>query len=101
MYPFLVCKDKSKQVIIFNCLGLSEEDIEVSLRYEEDNLYLVISGSRYDENTNTTFSVDSEFKVMRDRIKSIEKEVVNGVLYLYISMDKITELNIEIKNKKQ
>lgn len=103
MYPYEIVKKDNQAIIIHNVVGLSKEDIKISI--ERDGLvdYLVISGEKKNAITNKIYSVDSRFKIILDDIASegIEWEVKDGLLYVYIAFKTPEELtNIKIRYKK-
>ncbi len=102
MYPYEIVKKDNRATIIHNVVGLSKDDIKISLEREGKIDYLVISGEKKNEITNKIYKVDSRFTINVDEIteEGIEWEVKDGLLYVYIAFKKPEKPSIKIRYKK-
>jgi len=102
MYPYEIVKKDNRATIIHNVVGLSKDDIKISLEREGKIDYLVISGEKKNEITDKIYKVDSRFTINVDEIteEGIEWEVKDGLLYVYITFKKPEKSSIKIKYKK-
>lgn len=101
MYPYEIVRKDNQATIIHNVVGLSKDDIKISLEREDKIDYLVISGEKKNEITDKIYKVDSRFTINVDEIteEGIEWEVKDGLLYVYITFKKPETPNIKIKYK--
>lgn len=102
MYPYEIVRKDNRATIIHNVVGLSKDDIKISLEREDKIDYLVISGEKKNEITDKIYKVDSRFTINIDEIaeEGIEWEVKDGLLYIYITFKKPETPNVKIKYKK-
>lgn len=102
MYPYEIIRKDNRATIIHNVVGLSKDDIKISLEREGKIDYLVISGEKKNEITDKIYKVDSRFTINVDEIteEGIEWEVKDGLLYIYITFKKPEKPSIKIKYKK-
>lgn len=102
MYPYEIVKKDNRATVIHNVVGLSKDDIKISLEKEGKIDYLVISGEKKNEITDKIYKVDSRFAINIDEIaeEGIEWEVKDGLLYVYITFKKPEKPSIKIKYKK-
>lgn len=102
MYPYEIVRKDNRATVIHNVVGLSKDDIKISLEREGKIDYLVISGEKKNEITDKIYKVDSRFTINLDEIaaEGIEWEVKDGLLYVYITFKKPETPNIKIKYKK-
>lgn len=102
MYPYEIIRKDNQATIIHNVVGLSKDDIKISLEKEGKIDYLVISGEKKNEITNKIYKVDSRFTINVDEIteEGIEWEVKDGLLYVYITFKKPEKPSIKIRYKK-
>ena len=102
MYPYEIVRKDNQAIIIHNVVGLSKNDIKISLEREDKIDYLVISGEKKNEITDKIYKVDSRFTINVDEIteEGIEWEVKDGLLYVYITFKKPETPNVKIKYKK-
>lgn len=102
MYPYEIVRKDNQATIIHNVVGLSKDDIKISLEREGKIDYLVISGEKKNEITDKIYKVDSRFTINVDEIteEGIEWEVKDGLLYVYIAFKKPEKPDIKIKYKK-
>ncbi len=98
--PYEFVKDENKTIIIHNIVGLSKDDISVSLEKENKIDYLKITGEKKNAITNKTYSVSSRFGVDADEIDNIEWYVEDGILYITVWFKKPEKPNINITYKK-
>ena len=101
MYPYEIVRKDNQAIIIHNVVGLSKDDIKISLEKDKVN-YLVISGEKKNEITDKIYKVDSRFTINLDEIaeEGIEWEVKDGLLYVYITFKELEKPNIKIKYKE-
>ena len=102
MYPYEIIRKDNRATIIHNVVGLSKDDIKISLEREGKIDYLVISGEKKNEITDKIYKVDSRFTINVDEIteEGIEWEVKDGLLYVYITFKKPEKPSIKIRYKK-
>ena len=102
MYPYEIVRKDNRATIIHNVVGLSKDDIKISLEREGKIDYLVISGEKKNEITDKIYKVDSRFTINVDEIteEGIEWEVKDGLLYVYITFKKPEKPSIKIRYKK-
>ena len=91
MYPYEIIK---KYVV-----GLSKDDIKLTIDRDKEYDYLVIAGERKNEVTDKIYKVDSRFIINLDDIDSngVEYKVEDGLLYIYIKFKTPEKPNINIK----
>jgi len=99
MNPYKIVRNDNKTTLIFNALGLSSEDIKISLSKTSYGDILNISGSKKIDILNKTFDISSNFKVNIDGIKNIEYKCENGLLYIEIFYKEKPEVTVEITKK--
>lgn len=102
MYPYEIVRKDNRATVIHNVVGLSKDDIKISLEREGKIDYLVISGEKKNEITDKIYKVDSRFTINLDEIatEGIEWEVKDGLLYVYVTFKAPEKPNIKIKYKK-
>lgn len=102
MYPYEIVRKDNRATVIHNVVGLSKDDIKISLEREGKIDYLVISGEKKNEITDKIYKVDSRFTINLDEIatEGIEWEVKDGLLYVYVAFKEPEKPNIKIKYKK-
>ena len=102
MYPYEIIRKDNRATVIHNVVGLSKDDIKISLEREGKIDYLVISGEKKNEITDKIYKVDSRFTINLDEIatEGIEWEVKDGLLYVYVAFKEPEKPNVKIKYKK-
>jgi HSP20 family molecular chaperone IbpA len=104
MYPYeIIRRDNDNEVIVVhNVVGLSKDDIKISVDRDNEYDYLVIAGERKNEVTDKIYKVDSRFIVNLDDISEngIEYEVKDGLLYIYINFTTPEKPDINIKYRQ-
>jgi len=102
MYPYEIIRKDNQAIVIHNVVGLSKDDIKISLKREGKIDYLVISGEKKNEITDKIYKVDSRFTINIDDVgkEGIEWEVKDGLLYVYITFKEpeTPEVRINYKN---
>ena len=85
-------------ILVHNVLGVNKEDLEVKLKSEDGQRVLYITGQTHDERTDKKYSINSRFVIKNgNKIKSVESEAKNGLLYITIKFEAEPEESIEIK----
>src|SRR5574344_229603 len=82
-------KDENENILAYNCIGLSKDDIKISVKSLNGTDYLCIEG--YNKNE---YGLEFSIKKIIDKNK-IEQKEENGVLYITL---KVKE---EYKNKEK
>jgi len=98
--PYQIRKKENSVIITHNCLGIPEENIDISIQTENHRSYLVIQGSYTDEDTNNNYSVNSRFTVDETQISDIEWAAKNGILTVEVKFKKPETKKIPINKKK-
>jgi len=98
--PYQTRKKENSVIITHNCLGIPEENIDISIQTENHRSYLVIQGSYTDEETSNNYSVNSRFAVDETQISGIEWAAKNGILTVEVKFKKPEIKKIPIKKKK-
>lgn len=104
MYPYeIIRRDNDNEVIVVhNVVGLSKDDIKISVDRDNEYDYLVIAGERKNEVTDKIYKVDSRFIINLDDIDSdgVEYKVEDGLLYIYIKFKTPEKPNINVKYRQ-
>ena len=88
-------ENKDEQILAYNCVGLSKDDIKISVKTERGIDYLQIEGYRKDR-CNLEFSIKNSFMIRKHiDADKITASVENGVLYIKLSVKD------EFKNKEK
>ena len=99
--PYKIIKEEGRDILIHNINGLGKDDIKVELETIDDrHSYLLLEGfveNKYDK--DNPYTVKSRFTVKHNEIEKIEKEIKNGILYIYIYWKKPNKPNIKILDK--
>lgn len=94
----VIRKSEEEMILVHNVLGVNKEDLEVKLKSEDGQRVLYIIGQTHDERTDKKYSINSRFVIKNgNKIKSVESEAKNGLLYITIKFEAEPEENIEIK----
>lgn len=89
MNPFSVHKKDNKIILVHNVVGINKEDLEVKIVNDNNTSKLVISGETKDTETESDYSIHSEFVLDRNKkIKDILSKTENGLLYITIEYEK-------------
>ena len=104
MHPYSITRTKNSLILTHNVLGISKEDLKVSIRTENLKHYVVIEGSSKDKITGKVYSINSRLAYNPDEIdvSKAESELKNGILYItipYKEQEKVNETGIQIKIK--
>lgn len=104
MYPYEIIKrdNDNEVIVVHNVVGLSKDDIKISVDRDNEYDYLVIAGERKNEVTDKIYKVDSRFIINLDDIDSngVEYKVEDGLLYIYIKFKTPEKPNINIKYRQ-
>ena len=88
-------ENEDEQILAYNCVGLSREDIKVTVKTERGVDYLQIEGYRKDR-YNLEFSIKNSFMIRKHiDTEKISANVENGVLYIKLTVKD------EFKNKEK
>jgi len=98
--PYQMLKKEDSTIITHNCLGIPEENIDVSIQTENHRSFLVIQGSYNDELTNNNYSVNSRFLINEAQISCINYGAKNGILTVEVKFKKPETKKIPIKKMK-
>lgn len=94
----VIRKSEEEMILVHNVLGVNKEDLEVKLKSEDGQRVLYIIGQTHDERTDKKYSINSRFVIKNgNKIKSVESEAKNGLLYITIKFEAEPEESIEIK----
>lgn len=97
MYPYTYQVVDGKGRLILNTLGVSPEDIDISVNADPNGTQLLaIKGKtkKYDRE----YSVSMSFKV-KDKVKNIDWETADGVTALFIEFEKPALPDVKINRK--
>lgn len=100
MYPYEIVRKDDKCTIVFNALGIPQENISIDFDKSRGTDYLVINGENKNKVTNKTYSIKARFIIDTNEIKDIEWSLKDGLLYVEITYKKPEKPQIEIKYKK-
>ncbi len=94
----IVRKSEDEIILVHNVLGVNKEDLEVRLKSENGQRVLYVTGQTVDEKTEQKYNVNSRFVIKNgSRIKNVESESKNGLLYVTIQFEPEPEETIKIK----
>lgn len=104
MHPYDVIRTENSLILTHNVLGISKEDLKVSVKTENLEHFLVIEGSSKDKITGKTYSITSRLSYDPEKVdvSKAESELKNGILYItipYKAKKPINETGIQIKIK--
>ena len=105
MYPYEIIRrdnESNEVIVVHNVVGLSKDDIKISVDRDNEYDYLVIAGERKNEVTDKIYKVDSRFIINLDDIDSngVEYKVEDGLLYIYIKFKTPEKPNINVKYRQ-
>jgi len=98
--PYQIRKKEDGVVITHNCVGIPEENIEISIQTENHNSYLVIQGSYTDKESNNNYSVNSRFGIDEAQIENVEWTAKYGILTIDVKFKKPESRKIPINKKR-
>lgn len=84
MKPYSIKTLEDKVVLVHNVCGVKEEDISVDIVSEDGRDRLVINGVTHNDVLNYDYKVSSKFDIKADMFKSVNYEVKDGLLYIYL-----------------
>lgn len=94
----VVRKSEDEIILVHNVLGVNKEDLEVRLKSEDGQRVLYVTGQTVDNKTEKKYNINSRFVIKNgNRIKNIESESKNGLLYVTIMFEPEPEETIKIK----
>ena len=97
MNPYSVHSTDNGFTLVHNVVGLDKDDLDVSIKEKDNERYLIISGETKVEETDNTYSVNSKFRLDKNKnIKEIKSKLNNGLLYIYITYDKVEDKSQKI-----
>jgi len=98
--PYQITKRENSVIITHNCVGIPEENIDISIQSENHRSYLVIKGNYNDEELGNNYSINSRFGVDETQIKCVEWSAKNGILTIVVEFKKPETKKIPIKKAK-
>ncbi len=104
MHPYDIVRTENSLILTHNVLGISKEDLKVSVKTENLEHFLVIEGSSKDKITGKKYSITSRFAYDPEKVdvSKAESELKNGILYItipYKAKKSVNETGIQIKIK--
>lgn len=100
LFPYKEKHLKDKDVLVFNVVGLSKDDISVKVEKEGQINYLNINGEKTDKMTEEPYNIKARFSIDTDKIANITYKVENGLLYVNLFYKEPKKSNIEINYEK-
>lgn len=100
MYPYEIIRKEKECTIVFNALGISKDNIQVTTDKVRGAEYIVISGEEKNDVTGKSYSVNGRFSVDASEINSIEWNVKDGLLYVHVYFKQAEKPQINIKYKE-
>nr|DAI44840.1 MAG TPA: hypothetical protein [Caudoviricetes sp.] len=89
MNPFSVHEKGNKVILVHNVVGINKEDLKVKIINDNNISKLVISGETKNKETESDYSIHSEFVLDKNKkIKDISSKTENGLLYITIEYEK-------------
>lgn len=89
MNPFSVHKKDNKVILVHNVVGVDKKDLNLKISEKDGLNKLIISGETINEDTDSKYSIHSEFTLDKDKkIKDISSKLENGLLYITIEYEK-------------
>lgn len=101
-HPYQIIRGENKDTIIINALGIKEEDIAIELKpskYDDRTTYLEINGETENEITQTKYSISNRFSINKLKVKEIQYETVDGLLYIDVIYNEEPIVEIPIYKK--
>ena len=84
-HPYQIVNGESKDTIVINALGVSEDDIKITLKpskYDDRTTYLYIEGETDNKITGTKYSIENRFTINKLKVKEIKYSAKDGLLYI-------------------
>ena len=97
MNPYTIINKDKQTILVHNVTGINKEDLKVTMKTENGEKTLYITGQTMDEITGSNYAINSRFRVKAQAIKSVESECKNGLLYVTITYKEPKEEEIIIK----
>lgn len=97
MLPYRFYEEEGKTIIVLNTLGISPDDIVISVESKPASKLIKIKGSTRDDVTKTDYNVNMNFECYSE-ITNIDWESKNGLTYLYVYY-KVIDSEIKINRK--
>lgn len=86
-------------VILFNALGVSKEDIQLDVKSTAGNKQMIsIRGKTHDDDFSDDFEAKIDF-ILAKQINSIEWDVQNGFMKIWIKFEEPIKPNVKIVRK--
>lgn len=95
-YKFVYNEEDNTEIIVYDAVGVSKDNIKVNIKPEYEDYYLTLSGEEKNKYTGKTFSFSGRFKVYPDKIENIDVELENGLLYIKLKIKESEKPNINI-----
>lgn len=86
-HPYQIVNGEGKDTIIINALGVSEDDIKITLKpskYDDRTTYLYIEGETDNKITGTKYSIENRFTINKLKVKEIKYSAKDGLLYIEV-----------------
>lgn len=86
-HPYQIVNREGKDIIIINALGVSEDDIKITLKpskYDDRTTYLYIEGETDNKITGTKYSIENRFTINKLKVKEIKYSAKDGLLYIEV-----------------
>ncbi len=86
-HPYQIVNGEGKDIIIINALGVSEDDIKITLKpskYDDRTTYLYIEGETDNKITGTKYSIENRFTINKLKVKEIKYSAKDGLLYIEV-----------------
>jgi len=103
--PYTIKNEEKKSIIVHEALGIKPEDINVTIETIKGITYLFISGETKNGVNGSNYSIRSRFSINPDMVDHIEKEAIDGLLYIeiYLKESQKPKINIidKVSNKKK
>lgn len=98
MTPYSIVKKSEDEVIlVHNIVGINKEDLDISIKTENGEKILYITGHSQDEFTDKKYEINSRFKIQTgSKIKSATSTTKNGLLYVTLKFEIEPDSKIEI-----
>lgn len=99
MHPYEVIRKENQCTIVFNALGISKDNIDVSFDKSRGTDFLLISGEQKNDVTDKNYSVNARFSVDVNEIDNVEWHVQDGLLYVIIQFKQAEKPQVPVRYK--
>ena len=97
--PYSIFEKENSTVIVYTTLGVSKDNVKVTVESVGDDNYLVIKAKQTNEVTGTDFEANGRFTIYPQKIESIDVDVKDGLTYITINRKENPKPNININFK--